>query len=328
VSDAPTMAGSVPLGTPPPADPVPGAPPGEPPSPLAAHPLSKVIDLPSGGLFYPDGTRQARIRPTDGEQEEMIASTPEQSPDRVRAIRQVAQQCSDLGGLPWDELLVKDFGYLCIHLFALSAGTDEVTLPDVGCDKDDCPLKGKVLSLTTMPCVYLEEGAPGDLNTVEELDPVIFAAMEAEKAMGEVEDDGLGPIHQKVAPGSMKEPFKCQLSSGSTVEWRLHRMKDLEAAEEFARATGDASLATGAGLGSFLSARQIVTVDGQSLGTVGALQWWRKTSSPYLREFRKAIRGVEFGFDMRPELRCPRGDCRRKVRVKLPNDGSMFRDRD
>lgn len=293
---------------------------------VAQDPMNKLIDLPSGGLFYECGVSQVRIRPTRGEQEEMIAATPEESPDRVRAIREVTRQCTDLQGLNWNDLLILDFAHVSIHLFALSAGSDEVTLPDsLGCEKDDCPMRGKKLTLTTLPCVYLQLGEHGQSYEVEELDPDILAVMEAERAIGEAEEEG-GPEYRKVDPETIREPFRCKLKDGTELEWRLHRMKDLEAAEEYSKATGDTGLGTKAKLGSFLSARQIVAINGQSRGTVGALQWWKQAPSPILREFRRTIRAMDFGYNMRPEFRCPRGDCRKKVRVKLPNDGSLFRD--
>lgn len=332
----PSLSGQVPLG---------GSPPQQPPQPVlpagrtlpvamtgapapapVVDPFSKVIDLPSSGLYYATGTRQVTIRPTRGEQEEMIAGTPEESPDRVKAIREVVKQCTNLGQLPFEELLIRDFGTVCMHLFAISAGTDEVNI-QAGCDKRDCPMAAKKLALTMLPSVVLrQDGGAGDGPPPEEEDPDIRAARMVEEMLGEVEESA-GVEYRSVTAADV-EPFRCQLSNGVAVEYRYHRMKDLEAAEEYARATGDQGLLIGAKLGSYLSARQIVSINGERMvGTTQALQWWKATSSPLLRELREDIAARNFGFNMRPEFRCPRGDCRKKVRVKLPNDGSLFRAR-
>lgn len=320
MSDA-SILGSVPLGGRPPQTTNPPVRLGE----VAQDPFCKLIDLPSGGLFYASGLSQVRIRPTRGEQEEMLAGTPEESPDRVRAIREVVRQCTDLQGMPFSELLVLDFGFITLHLFALSAGTDDVSIR-AGCEKADCPMAQKQLSLTTLPCVHLRAGSPGEsaLDAPAAADPDLAAARMVEEAMGEAQEAS-GPEYRKVTAEFVREPFRVQLPGGVTIDWRMHRMKDLEAAEEYARATGDTSMAIGAKLGSFLSARQIVAINGEQVGTVQALQWWKQAPSPILRELREHIGQRDFGFNMRPEFRCSRGDCRKKVRVRLPNDGSLFR---
>lgn len=317
----PSLSGQVPLGgsQPPTAHQPPvGVQPQLPSATL--DPFSKVVTLPSGGLYYACGTDRVTIRPTRGEQEEMIACTPEESPDRVAVIREVVQQCTNLGSLAFDDLAVLDFGHICMHLFALSAGTDEVNI-QAGCDKDDCPMRAKTLALTMLPSVFLQRDDGGALAEEPEEDPDILAARMVMQDMGEEPED-VGPEYRTV---SESEPFTCKLSNGTTVAWRYHRMKDLEAAEAYARATGDKNMAVGAKLGSFLSARQIVAINGVNPGTVGALQWWKATPSPLLKELRAHIGARNFGINMRPEFRCPRVGCRKKVQVKLPNDGSLFR---
>ncbi len=83
---------------------------------------------------------------------------------------------------------------------------------------------------------------------------------------------------------------------------------------------------TGAKLGTFLSARQLVSVNGDDYSLVSqALQWWKRTPSPILKKLREHIVAHNYGYDMRPEFSCPWADCRKKVKVRLPNDGSLFR---
>ncbi len=270
------------------------------------------------------------ICPMRGELEMSIAGTPEESPERVVAIRHAVEKCCSVEGVPFRELLLLDFAAISLHVMALSAGTDEIgTSP--GCDKPDCPLKEKQLTLSTLPCVYLRRAEPGEepSGPEGETDPIMLAAMAVEKAMGEVES---GPEIRKLAPADIVEPFEARITPSSNqrfrevvLHWRYHRVKDLEAATEFAAQTGDQSVLIGAALGAFLSARQIVRINGETVGTVTALQWWRKAPSPILRKFRDHVLARDFGYDMRPEFACPRGDCRKKVRIVLPNDGSLFR---
>ena len=157
---------------------------------------------------------------------------------------------------------------------------------------------------------------------------MILAAMEIErKEAEEAGDEGApaGPVFRTLTRQEASEPFTARLKGGTVVRWRHHRVKDLEAAEDFAMATGDTGLNVAAALGGYLSARQIVAINGEEVGTVAALRWWQKTESPVLRDFRKQIAAREFGFNMAPEFRCTRSECRRKVKVRLPNDGSLFR---
>jgi len=346
MSEGPTIGGAVPLGAASPPTVPQGAP--QPPvggrlaqaaamqpppvpqvGPVAQDPMARIVELPSGGLYYRNGLKRAIIRPTRGEQEEMLAGTPEGSPERVAAIRMVVQQCTDLQDLPFSELLVEDFGQITLHLFALAAGTDEVVLPDLGCEKEGCPLANKMLTLTTLPCVHLKALAPGEepeLGLLDDnLDPDIRAAMAVEANMGE--EDAGGPIYKAVRPEDVREPFHVTLSNGVQIGLRLLRMRDLEAAEDYVRETGSTGTGVQAKLGSYLTVRQIVTIDAQKVGTVIALRWWKRTPSPLLNDIRDALRAKSFGYETRPEFRCSRTDCRKVSRVRLPRDGSVFRDR-
>lgn len=297
------------------------------PHPVVADPMARTIDLPSGGLYYDCGLAQAVVCPMRGELELSIAGTPEESPERVRAIRGAVERCCHTPGVAFRDLLLMDFAAISLHVMAVSSGTDEIGV-QAGCDKPDCPLRAKRLTLTTLPCTYLRVADEDDAlaHDPDDADPAILAAMAVERAMGEAAD--AGPEVRRIPAAKVKEPFEARIAHGAYPEvvlhWRYLRVKDVEAAEEFAIQTGAKDVSVGASLSSFLSARQVARINGEPVGAVQALQWWRRAPSPILRKWREIIEARSFGYDMRPEFSCPRGDCRKKVRVALPNDGSLF----
>jgi len=335
----PVISGNVPLGSELPTEPMQPEPPPAPqlpPVPTPANrvvvdPMSRTIDLPSGGLYYPVGACKATISPTRGETEIGIAGTREGSPERVDAIRRAVERHCHVEGIEFKNLLLPDFAAISLHMLALSAGTDELG-KSPGCEKPDCPLKAKKLTLSTLPCIYLQRATPGEsTEPVEETDPMILAAMATEQAMREQDESiGFGPEIRKLYPEQIAEPFEAVISPGDgfksiTIHWRYHRVKDVDAAVEFSKQTGDQGTTIKAAMGAYLSARQIVRIDGQEVGTIVALQWWKKTPTPILKQFRAQVRARNFGYSMEPEFQCPRGDCRKKVRIMLPADGSLFR---
>lgn len=347
----PTVSGNVPLGrdpTPPPPAPSdlagihlatpPGVvpPPQVPPTmtgahlgnPPAADPMSRTIDLPSGGIYYRNGATKATVAPMRGEAEIAIAGTPEGTPERVAAVRKAVAACSNVVGVPFGEILLLDFAAISMHVMALSEGTDELGVRP-GCEKQECPLAKETITLTSLPCTYLrvaDNDAEEPAVEETETNPMILAAIAAEareKRRAGVEIS-TGPTIRRLPRATAREPFEARLSNGTTLHWRYHRVKDLEVAEDFVRDTGDTGLGVQAGLGAYLSARQIIRINGTEVGTTEALMWWMRTARPLLKEFRVALRRREFGYDMRPEFICPRSECRKKVQVPLPNDGSLF----
>ena len=304
-------------------------------SQATADPFSRTIDLPSGGVFYPDGTRQVRIRPMRGEEELNVAGTSPEGPDRSRVMREtVAKCCTILGGTPLEELTVLDYAAISLHLMAATAGTDEINADaSNGCGKEACPLASQAITMTSLPCTYLVRNGQ-EAEEEEEVDPVIAAAMRAEAKLaaqetGEEADPetwGFGRQNRAVG-GSYREPFTAELPGGTVVQWRHLRVKDQIAAETFLLETGAVidTQNVKAALASYLQARAIVAINGQKASPLMALQWWRKAPGPILRKLREKQVQHSFGYEFRPQFRCPRGACRKEVAVELPKDGSLFR---
>lgn len=331
-----TIMGSVPPDRTPPTAVMPGrhleAPPSgpppvpTPPPPLAPErhdPLSKLLDLPSRGLYYPGNTATARVRPSRGEDELGVSGTAPGSIERIKATRDLVARCVTMA-LPFEELLVDDYSFLATHFSALTLGTDEINLKP-GCDKPQCPLA--VVTMTTLPCTYLHlvDGVEPPLPEAE-VDPMLRAAQAVEQREAEAaQAQTSSRIYRRITREEAKEPFETKLKDGQVVKWRYLRVKDLMAAEDFALESGSAlNTSVEAATGAFLSARSIISINGRTGGTVGAMQWWAKMSSPLLLELRRAMRRKRFGYDAEPEFTCSRGDCRKKVKVALDPEG-MFR---
>lgn len=305
-----------------------------PPAGPQDDPFARTIDLPSKGVHYPDGTKQATIRPMRGEEELNLAGTGPEGPDRSRAMREMVARCVTLrGSVPLEEVTILDYAAITLHLMAMTAGTDELNVDaSAGCSKEGCPLAQQPITLTSLPCTYLRRSDEQEQDP-DDVDPILAAAArtEAKLAAKNAPEEawGFGRQFRNVAD-DYKEPFKAVLSYGAqqiTVEWRHLRVKDQIAAEEFILETG-ASLDTKTikgTLASYLSARAIVSINGQPSSPVMALQWWRKAPGPLLRELKRQQNEHSYGYDFRPQFRCSRGQCRKEVAVSLPKDGSLFR---
>jgi hypothetical protein len=292
--------------------------------------MALPFKLPSSGLYYrqivPGHDGGIVMSPLRGEHEEVLSGLSESPQVRLMALRHITQQCWDLRGVPFPEMLVEDWHAAILQFLAYTAGEDTIRLKarhDTSyCDK----LNVFSLKLSQVPNIELRETGPGESPNWPETtvpDPDI-------EAMKKLYGGERGTKVHVLAPDQVREPFLTALPNGQRVAWRHLRMRDLVAAEEYASAVqqeggplGPLSFVTpGAKMNTFLTAATLVSVDGRSVGPLEALTWVKRTASKVLDVFRAAIVARGFGYETSPRFRC---SCGESMKVRLPLDGTLFR---
>lgn len=303
-TDIPTLAGRVQMPTP-----------NLQPAMSVIEQLSRPYRLPSGGLLYGKHDGAVIIRPMRGEQEEIIAGAADSPTAYVETLKHVIQQCVDLKGLSYDNLLLLDWTALMLNFLALSNGSDEANLSE---KHDLCGKTSEIkIALTNLPCValrYATDGMEATFGDLAEEDPEL-------RAMREIEEADVGYSERVLSPGSFVEPFvtKPLPVSGTRISWRFHRVNDYEKAQEFASRANDVR----SKLHTYLLARQIVAINDKKVSSIEAIQWVRQQPTPILSALRDEIDKLAFGYDMNPRLKCQHCGARMEMRLRL--DADLFR---
>lgn len=295
--------------------------------PRRAHdPLSRPYQLPSRGLYYGDKLPGGRvtIAPTRGAQEEILAGARDNPRAALPALRHVAEQCIDTGGLPFNDLILFDFTAVVMHWMALSAGVEEMTLTPThpGCGRSF----SHRLALSDLESTTLRLAQNGENPTwpPEYDDDPMAVLRELDAEANECGKD----VEYVLAPEDAAEPFVTEAlpHTGEVVGFRYHRVSDLVRAEEYAARSGDRQAVPGSKLHTFLMASQIVSVNGQPVsGVLEATTWVNRQPTPTLNALRDEIGLRDFGIDVSPRFRCPH--CGGSFQMRLPLDGSLFRRR-
>jgi hypothetical protein len=291
-----------------------------------ADPLSRPYRLPSRGIYYQrfvsghDGT--IYISPMRGEQEEIVTAAPDGAA-RQTAYRYVSEQCMDLRGIPFNELLTDDWAEAALHFGALSLGSDEVQLR---AKHDTCGRTSEhVCALLSLPSVTLRLA---EADEAPNWPPANGVDAAIDEIMRDFDGGEVSKSSERVlAADSAMEPFTTSPLpiSGQRVSWRYMRMGDLAKAEEFATRYDEAQRNKANSTHTAQLAMQLVAIDGQRQSPLQALRWIKQQPTPVLNAWREEIALYSFGYDAAPKFRCQ--NCGGVMKVKLPLDGSIFRRR-
>jgi hypothetical protein len=244
--------------------------------------------LPSCGWLYgdllPDGkVTMSAIR---GEDEEIISGAGEGA-SALPVLREKLQQLTNMGRLPYPQLLFSDWLALLFNFFAFSYGSQMSFMPKCPSCRQ-FPSEPHVMDLAELPCTIYDE------------DPT----MERDKFHEPFETKALPP-------------------HGDILTYRLLRVQDQIAAEDFYR-KGLKAGKRGDFVRSYAMARHVVGVNGDEVNLFEALDYIRNgTTGETLMAFRREISEKEPGYNMTVDLTCPL--CGGAFDVHLPEDGSFFR---
>jgi hypothetical protein len=251
-----------------------------------------------------------------GAQEEILAGAKDDSNSILEAIRHMTRQCSDIHGLPFQELIIMDWTAIMLHILAYSMGSDETAL------KDPCPMCGSlvVLSLKNLPCTVVRVG-----NSVEASSSVV--SKDEEEFFQSLDGETPSATELVLSPGESAEPFTAPPlpMTNQKVSWRYHRLRDLANAEQYAQQVGSKDTSVGSKMHSFLLGTQITHIDGEKSLTLRSIQWVRQQTMSTLNGLRDHIRSMNFGYSTSPRVRCANKECGHVFQTRMPLDGSLFR---
>jgi len=250
--------------------------------------LVRNYQLPSCGWLYgdllPDG--MVTMKAMRGEDEEIIAGAGEGAV-ALPVLRDKVEQLTDLGNLPYKQLLFSDWVALLFNFFGFSYGSEMAFSPK-------CP-------------VCKEFPSEPHIKDLEELDCTVY-------------DTEPGFERDKFHEPFTTEPLP---PYNDTVTFRLLRIEDQIAAENFFK-KGKKAGKRGDFVRSFAMAKHIVGVNGEEVNLFEALDYVRNgTTGATLLSLRREFASVEPGYYMNIDLNCPQ--CGANFQVRLPEDGSFFR---
>jgi hypothetical protein len=295
-------------------------------------PVYRPLTLPSSGLYYGQHDGTVLIRPTRGDEEEMLAGIPEEAPQaRVAMFRTLAERCSNLRGVGFYDLTIPDFTALLFNFFAIVAGDDRIKLTPTHTAL--CGPSPQVKHLTELRYVKLARAEAGlDVNWPAKAKAPTDAVMDAIKATENPTAEEGAVVTRVLDEKDIVEPFTVKLPTGEVVQYRMLRLSDLVKSEEFIAAQveqGGGMQAPGASvrpegaLHNYLLARLIVSLNGARMTPLQAAVWVRKALTPTLNVLRADIARREYGYDLIPRFKCAK--CGQSFRVRLPIDTNFFR---
>lgn len=247
------------------------------------------VILPSGGLFYsgkcPGGTIQ--IRPWTTEQEEFIV---QQSTNSGRELIDslIKDNVKWPEGMTYEDLLSGDQQFLLVQLRCAST----VPYQSFNWDCGFCGRKDNVHQLH-----WLEHPiqVPYTLNTDREIVP---------------------------DPGWPKEPIEVLLpKSGTKVGLRYLRVSDQAAADNWRKQRAGKT----EGIYTFLLARQILTINGESKQWNAIYEFVQNLLALDAQILDSALDEYHIGYLTTVNVICQNEKCRRNVQVQIPRDLSFFR---
>jgi len=115
-----------------------------------------------------------------------------------------------------------------------------------------------------------------------------------------------------------KEPFEMTTPLGKEkISFRLLRVGDLDAVQEYTEKAQETAVDTGRNpTPTFSMSLHIIAVNGENLGEIELRRWIKEALRGDLLAIRRAIERVETGFDLKPQLACPK--CGFKFKKEIP----------
>lgn len=280
--------------------------------------LSRPYRLPSGGVFYEKHDGRIVIRPMRGEEEEVIAGAAGNKASRFEALNYVIGKCVDLKGLTLERLLIADWTGVLVHLFALTAGSDDIAVTSV---HERCGKQSTIpIALTMLPCVSLRrQEAPEEQPSWPQEEESSDA-----RILREMDEAGNGFVGERalVVAAGEKEPYTTDVLPhvGVKVTWRFARVDDILKAEEFvarSETPGRSAFHT------FVMSRRIVAIDNKPAFPLQSLTWVRSATSPTLNALRAEMSRRDFGYDLAPRVKCQ--SCGGMFKAQMDLGGDSFR---
>jgi hypothetical protein len=226
-----------------------------------------------------------------GEDEEIIGGAGEGA-QALPVLRDKIEQLVNFGKLPYKRLLFSDWLATLFNFFAFSYGGDMAA--NVKCPHcKRLPLKPYLLMLEGLPCYVYED------------DPTL----QKEK---------------------FKEPFRTAALPpwDDVLDFRLLRMQDHLETEAYHK-KGVSMGKEGNFTSSYAMAKHIVAINDEEVSTFEALDWVRNaTTGKTTRAFREEISLREPGYSLNFEVNCSWRDCGAPFSIRMPEDGSFFRQSD
>lgn len=292
-----------------------------PPVVQTADPLACPYTLPSRGVFYPGHDGKILIAPTRGGQEEVLsaAAQSDQPEAKLAALRYLTEQCFNLRGLEFSNLLIQDWQAAMIQFLAICVGTDEVAIQPY---HKACKQSSDVrIKLAELPQIQLRRAESGEEANwpVYDIDESL-AMLVSDIEGGEARD------RTRLVAADFGEPFKTPPlpHSNAVIEWRMLRISDLVKTEEFVSKTKEYNTKDrGSPLHTYLQARHIVSINGKKVSIPEAMAWIKAESTPALNFLRNEFISTSFGYETEPWVRC--GKCGGMFQTQLELDEGLFR---
>lgn len=275
--------------------------------------MTRQYKLPSCGWLYQDGQLPeglATMSSIRGENEEILAGAGE-GRQALPVLRNVMEQLVDTGKLPYKDLLFSDWHALLMNLFAFSYGSDmhlNVRCPHC----KEFPPQPHAIDLANQPCVIYDD--------VPEMIQGLEGTQEEDE--GELEETKI----------LIREPFRTAPLPpyGDIVSFKLLRLKDHIAAESYYE-KGLKAGKPGEFIRSYAMAKQIISIkpkDGpeEEVSLMEAMDYIRHgADGQTLLALRQEFSKVEPGYNMFTTLTCPYPKCKASFQIRIPEDGSFFR---
>lgn len=271
--------------------------------------ITRKMKLPSCGWLYGDllPGGEVTVSAIRGENEEVLAGAGE-GRAAMPVMRDILEQLTSTGRLPYNQLLFSDWNALMLNFFAFSYGaTMQLKVKCPHCK--EFPAEPYLIDVANLPCKVYDE-MPAFVQDADTL-----------------------PVEQRDSAVLIREPFASPPLPpyGDVVHFRLLRVEDMIATENYFR-KGNKMGKQGDFVRTYALAKHIVAIGAkgghqvEEVTLMEAMDYVRLGApGETLVALRNAITNVEPGYDMVANLICPRSSCGAEFQIRIPEDGSFFR---